>query len=856
MSLANVNIGTIANDGTGDPLRSAFRTINQNFANLAPFAANGNITYNAGVASVAGRTGNVTLTITDITGAASTGYVDAVAANIANIAANIAGNLNTVIWANVTGKPSFATIATTASWDDLVDIPANVLDAITQTEVDNANSAMVANITAANARIGQLQSNINTLFSNAAVQHIEFSNLRANITAANAAIAAVSFDSVNANVTAANAAIAALVTANVNQGSYIELNTSRVAAANVEIANLRANITAANTAIGAVTTAWTANAGTQQTQINTINANVSAANSAVTALSIAVAANNVAQGSLISSLQNAINLADSDISTLFGITSTIDGQLDTIKANIGAFHIYANANASSQQTQINVINANVSAANSAITALVLANTTQNSILQTIDANIGNLWVWVDEVDDEAYNLSMIFANLVTANMAVESNIANLQANTAQLGSNIAILYANAVTQLGLIDLVNSNVTAQASRVDDVYSNIAVRMADITTLFSNAATQSVSLTTLTANAATQSVAITSLDANVGRISSNVGTFQSNLAALYDINASHGNEIDLLYGRASNLEFLTANITSNVNAANAAIIAAEGNLMLITNDIYANLASKVNDVTAANVEIAATNSAIGIVNNTIDTINANIGVLYNLLPVGNANVAAANVAIAAVVSNVASIQTALQNSVVVTASNTRVGVGAGVGTRSVSVGWTAGATSQGTDSVAVGTGAGNDNQGNYAVAVGRSAGNVDQGNYAVAIGNEAGVESQGVGAIAIGHSTGFQQGNNSIIIGRGAGPFAAANSIVLDATNISLTSFESGLYIKPIRNLNAGTTANVVSYNSVNGELSYGNLAYTPNNAAHWNGTVSNVAAALDQLAARIWAIENP
>ena len=226
MSLANVYLGAAANDGTGDPLRSAFRTINENFANLAPFASNGNITYNAGVESVAGRTGNVTLTVTDVLGAASIGYVDTVAANTASIAANIAGNLNTVIWANVTGKPSFANIATTGSWDDLTDIPVNVNNAITQTAVDSANSAMVANITAANVRIGQLQSNVTTLVSNAAAQSIELNGLRANITAANSAIAAIDLTEINANVTAANAAIALLVTANTNQGSYIELNTN------------------------------------------------------------------------------------------------------------------------------------------------------------------------------------------------------------------------------------------------------------------------------------------------------------------------------------------------------------------------------------------------------------------------------------------------------------------------------------------------------------------------------------------------------------------------------------------------------------------------------------------------------
>ena len=62
MSFANVNIGTNPGDGTGDPLRTAFQTINNNFANIA----NGSITVNAPVLSVAGRTGNVVLTLNDV----------------------------------------------------------------------------------------------------------------------------------------------------------------------------------------------------------------------------------------------------------------------------------------------------------------------------------------------------------------------------------------------------------------------------------------------------------------------------------------------------------------------------------------------------------------------------------------------------------------------------------------------------------------------------------------------------------------------------------------------------------------------------------------------------------------------
>ena len=64
MILANVNIGTGPSAGDGDPLRSAFTIINNNFTKLQ---SNVNALSNS-VTSVAGRTGNVTLTVNDIVG--------------------------------------------------------------------------------------------------------------------------------------------------------------------------------------------------------------------------------------------------------------------------------------------------------------------------------------------------------------------------------------------------------------------------------------------------------------------------------------------------------------------------------------------------------------------------------------------------------------------------------------------------------------------------------------------------------------------------------------------------------------------------------------------------------------------
>lgn len=89
-TLANVNIGSSANSGTGDPLRTAFQTINLNFANIS--ASGGPI---GGVISVAGRTGNVVLTVNDVTGAAAISYVNSLvsAANLAS-ASYTMGNSN------------------------------------------------------------------------------------------------------------------------------------------------------------------------------------------------------------------------------------------------------------------------------------------------------------------------------------------------------------------------------------------------------------------------------------------------------------------------------------------------------------------------------------------------------------------------------------------------------------------------------------------------------------------------------------------------------------------------------------------------------------------------------------------
>ena len=97
MNLGHINIGTGPSTGDGDPLRTAFAIINQNFTDIQ-----GNISGTGGtVTSVAGRSGNITLTTQDIIGFNNLNFANIASVNAATsfTMANVAqwhGNVTTV----------------------------------------------------------------------------------------------------------------------------------------------------------------------------------------------------------------------------------------------------------------------------------------------------------------------------------------------------------------------------------------------------------------------------------------------------------------------------------------------------------------------------------------------------------------------------------------------------------------------------------------------------------------------------------------------------------------------------------------------------------------------------------------
>ena len=138
------------------------------------------------------------------------------------------------------------------------------------------------------------------------------------------------------------------------------------------------------------------------------------------------------------------------------------------------------------------------------------------------------------------------------------------------------------------------------------------------------------------------------------------------------------------------------------------------------------------------------------------------------------------------------------------NISIGYGAGFGMwgngdgnnmptqRSVAIGW----------NVATGN-----TQGSHAIAIGSDDVGYEQADGSIAIGQAAGWADNtaiGIDSIAIGHNACYTDGKD--------------NSIVLNATGLDLSPYNSGLYIKPIRQ-DAAISTYSLDYDPVSGEIVY-------------------------------------
>ena len=544
-NFANVYLGAAPNDETGDPLRNAFDKINRNFANVT--IALVDIDIAAPVTSVAGRTGNVVLTISDVSGSASTSYV------------------NSQVLASNIGSQQYTDSQIAAA-------NANV-----NAELDTlfSNAAIQADqIAVLDANLGVATANITVLFNTigaGAVTQSDLDIINANVSAANAAIITANVyntaytSTINAQLSGyiaanTNAANAATITANTVMKSYVD----------AQVATTNGNIFTANAVMtnysdyqdGLIVAAWTANAASQESQITSLRANIIAANAAI------ITANTAMKGYVDTQVATANVL----------MKGYADNQIAITTANW-------TANAASQEGKITSINANVAGANAAI---ITANTAMKSYVdaQTVIVN----------------------SNIVTANAATTNHINTINSElSGYINSN-----TNAVN--GSITTAN---TAMKGYVDTLNLNLSAAILSNTNAANAAA--------VTAN--------TEMTGYVNTLRLNALAIQGNTNA----NIVLANVYNIAYTDTINSE-LSGYIVANTNAANAAIITA--NTAMKSYVDYNNGLT----TTAWLANAAIQEDEITILRGNIITVNANLNAFetyanatFGTSSYGNANVA---------------------------------------------------------------------------------------------------------------------------------------------------------------------------------------------------------------------------
>lgn len=344
MSFSNVNIGTTAGDHSGDPLRTAFNKINQNFSQISLTGSN----LVAGVYSVNNRNGNVVLTVNDIPGAVT------------------AGNVSTIVQSNLTNYATLSALANTIP--NVTAIGTQISTAIATEDLPSIRSQVTA-----------LQASV--YYRDVDVDALQLGNLLliSKIDAGNAASISANaamksyVDYQNTVVTSAWTANAAAQAASIaTLTSNAATQTGQITSVNNDIAALTSLVytyptISTDSANAVITTANTAMKGYVDTQLSTLTNGASAALD--TLLEIG------------SALGNNANFSGVMVTWLGNVESKITGSNAAIVTANTALKAYTDAQITTTQSWVTGANA----------AIVTANTALKSYVDTQDSAITTAW---------------------------------------------------------------------------------------------------------------------------------------------------------------------------------------------------------------------------------------------------------------------------------------------------------------------------------------------------------------------------------------------------------------------------------------------------------------------------------
>ena len=382
------------------------------------------------VISVAGRTGAVVLTVSDIAGAASNTDLNALSANVTSLSTSL-GSYATTATLNATNS---------AIQTQISGLSTSLGSYATVSALSAANSVLSAQITAeSTARIAadaSLQTSVTALSTSLGSY--------ATVSALSAANSAIQAEIVSTNANVAQV-VTGLTTTNANVSTLSTTLSTETAARQANVASLTASINAISASSNTVALA---------TALSTVSANTTALQTNVSGLSSNVATIQTSLGSYattaaLSATNSAIQVQISGLST-----SVANAASNTISLQTSL----SSTNASLASTQLAITGLTTSVANaattSALTTETTARVTADGVLQAnITAVQTSLSGYATTATLNAANsaLSTLITTETAARISADST---LQANIAAVVSGLTS--ANAViTTLG----ANSGVTA-------------------------------------------------------------------------------------------------------------------------------------------------------------------------------------------------------------------------------------------------------------------------------------------------------------------------------------------------------------------------------------------------------------
>jgi hypothetical protein len=899
-----IDVGTSASDGTGDPLRDAFTKINDNFTELYGTVDNEGLTYGNIASNVAGITFNVTRYTESYSANPVLKGTGQVVGNVYVIRGNVLGGstpindvyLTVTTLANATvgniatvsasGTPIAPVLRVNGLTGNVTLTVNNIDGAASKAYVNAAIAANVANvtgtitdslsanITAANAVISNHTARIATLESNAATQATQINNLvsvKANVSyvdtsinnalGSNAILANVA--SVNANVAAANAAIllranlsGAAFSGNISANSISALNLIRTDTYFVGGTEINQGLgqTFANPAAlffgnsagsvnkyfqvnlqnldsqGSGDVVITADDGNDSSNFVSLGMNGSNYNDPVSPAGkphdgyVYVTGGNLGLASATHNIEFlAGNLAVPQIKLTTGNVLTFNHNL-TIRFADGTIQSTAfggNANLSS-------LNANITAANAAITSLQA-----NAAAQALD---------LDALYSNAASQAASINTLTTNAASQATSINTIDAN---IGAYQVYANANAVSQATAIVAINANITAANLNISSLISNAATQAQELNNLQSNAQSQQASIITLQSNAAAQAVQIDLLNSNLTAANTNITSLTSNAA-------TQAVQINLL-----NANLTAANVNISTLQSNAATQAlAIDNLNTNVNFYLSNVASSNANIAAANTRIIILDANLGSTNSNVSTLQSNAGIQAIQIGLVNANVTAANLDIlaranlsGAIFSGNVQANYLLANSNVKIASILEVGLPNPVNYPGMAAGFVGNVDSY-YQLVLQNINSGPSSSGDIVITTDDG---TDENNYL-----NIGINGSGfTGNFTVpAGDTGLQEFAHDgylTVIGGNAAIRTDGNVFLVANTSVAGLNKDGTFFV----NSNLFVTSGIFSSNLTVGNISAtGRIDYIMGNILHWNPAVSNVSAALDQIAARLYALENP